>query len=461
MYSSKIFVLFISFVVVIINCYELIPGTQAPSLCCPKGQALILTSELKKERCEEPIRLWKCQDYEGLPTWAQRQTHEPLSEKFQCHDGRVLVTTYDLFGQHQLKLTEKRELNVRYLNLQTNETESVTYDKSQFCLMLTDMYHNSYSYDGNSINLLYSVCYKEDDEKGRKFKSLFYPAAIFFSDFFILITLCIYIFILRKDFFGNITIGFLVNGFLSYFFIGIHYSIELFGAKRFLGTLFCKSLGYLIQNTFLAFFFWMSAMAFAVVHAISNCSVQRSNIWKTKHLLFIFGFAQGIPFLISMITFFMDNFGPCDQILPNMGKFTCFLGSQYNELTPYYRTPEFLYLYLIISIIMVSNIICFALSYANYLRQKRLNDMGAMKDLPSMPKLFIIMGIPWITDIISSIVLHTYGNGNRFWLSLALDTPNLLMGPLLFLTLGCKQEMLRKIKNIFGCNGNSEKTQQL
>merc|ERR1719495_742418 len=89
----------------------------------------------------------------------------------------------------------------------------------------------------------------------------------------------------------------------------------------------------------------------------------------------------------------------------------------------------------VISIIMVSNIFCFTLSSINYLRQKRLNDMGAMKDFCSLPKLFIIMGIPWITDIISSIVLHTYGSSDSFWLCLVLDTPNLLMGPLLFLTL--------------------------
>ena len=39
-----------------------------------------------------------------------------------------------------------------------------------------------------------SVCYEQEEEKGRLFTGIIYPIAIFISDFFILITLCVYLF---------------------------------------------------------------------------------------------------------------------------------------------------------------------------------------------------------------------------------------------------------------------------
>merc|ERR1711915_478194 len=83
-----------------------------------------------------------------------------------------------------------------------------------------------------------------------------------------------------------------------------------------------------------------------------------------------------------------------------MGRFTCFLGDEYNESTLYYNTPEFLYLYLIISILMVVNIVCFGVTgvtltiHWSQMRelQHRLNDKGVMREFGIILKLFIIMG---------------------------------------------------------------------
>merc|ERR1711915_346747 len=98
-------------------------------------------------------------------------------------------------------------------------------------------------------------------------------------------------------------------------------------------------------------------------------------------------------------------------------------------------TPEFLYLYLVISILMMINIVCFGVTgvtltiHWSQMRelQHRLNDKGVMREFGIILKLFFIMGnnhhfnphftflgIPWTADVISSIVVHTYGYGKSF-----------------------------------------------
>merc|ERR1711902_372292 len=73
-------------------------------------------------------------------------------------------------------------------------------------------------------------------------------------------------------------------------------------------------------------------------------------------------YAQGVPTLITFVTAMMDLYGSCDSILPNMGQFNCFLGSEYDSTVPFVRLPEFIYYYSIVTVIMVVNVTCFAIT---------------------------------------------------------------------------------------------------
>ena len=74
------------------------------------------------------------------------------------------------------------------------------------------------------------VCASVDHPAAKieKFKDVIYPAAVFLSCLFILLTLVVFLLLrdLRKNLFGKITVGFLVNVFLCYFILGLRYSIE-------------------------------------------------------------------------------------------------------------------------------------------------------------------------------------------------------------------------------------------
>jgi len=383
-------------------------GERCISLCCPSGSAFTLTGQYEGDRCEAEPRMERtCQPHQELPGWSDDwgQGH-----KFVCPGGAKLVPAEVLYGPQEFRISEDGKLAFEALDPYNNVTESVSYDTSDFCLVFTDI-PDYYDYEeegsgdaveGQNIRALYSVCYEQEEEKGRVFTGIFYPTAIFISDFFILITLCVYLFVkdLRKKIFGKITIGFLLNVFICYTFLGIHYSLDLFSHKELLDTVFCRVLGYIIQHTFIGFFFWMSAMAFNVAYTFSNTFSMRRSTNQCKSLLLNICYAQGSALLITGITIGMDFLGPCDYVLPNMGKYTCFLGSEYNPGSSFFTTSEFLYFYLVISIIMVSNMVCFIITGSSLIShwwqmkdmQSSFNNNGLKHQFGIVLKLFIIMG---------------------------------------------------------------------
>eukprot|EP00092_Neocalanus_flemingeri_P027236 GFUD01029537.1.p1 GENE.GFUD01029537.1~~GFUD01029537.1.p1 ORF type:complete len:523 (+),score=137.88 GFUD01029537.1:393-1961(+) len=457
-------------------------------LCCPPDQAFTKTGLAQGQRCEaEPREERSCQPHQELPAWSAEWSSGGSGQlglvgseggRFVCQEGSTLVPAEVVYGPQDFRLSSAGEMNFQVQNYETNLTEIVTYKSSEFCLVFTDI-PDYYDYaeegsenvteEGDSIRAIYSVCYKqeEEEEKGRVFTGIFYPAAIFISDFFIFITICVYLYVkdMRKNMFGKITIGFLLNVFTCYTFLGIHYSLDLFSHKEILGTFFCKVLGYIIQHFFIGFFFWMSAMAFNITYTFSNTFAMKKSNNQFKRLLLNICYAQGCPLIITIVTAVMDFYGPCDSILPNMGKFTCFLGSEYNPETPFVKTPEFLYFYLVISIIMVSNIICFIITGASLISHwwqmkdldRHLHNDGLKTQFGIVFKLFIIMGIPWTCDIVSAAVDHAYGAGKSFEIRLLLDILNLLTGVVIFLALVCKLKVVEGIKTQL-TSSNSFKT---
>ena len=360
------------------------------NLCCPFKEAYKDDLENKIgniHRCDpEPGTRKKCQLHDEQLVWNGSWWHQESvvdmeedkdyifisssqsGASFQCADGKSLVPTEFLFGPNDIRLQKNGVLNV----LQ-NLTAANVFNSSEFCLSFADIPEYDDYYSDEEANIsdpssakirpLFSVCYGEEAEKGQVFTGIFYPTAIFISCFFVLFTIITYAILqdLRSNLFGKITLGFLINVFVCYFFLGVHYSMDLEGNKDFLNTGFCVFLGYITHHTFISFFFWMSAMAVNITRKFSNILVS-TNEESTKSLILNILYAQGIPSLITLAVALMDSYGPCDAILPNMGRYSCFLGSQQDSLNSFFSVPEFLYFYLIIIIVVISNFICFVIT---------------------------------------------------------------------------------------------------
>jgi hypothetical protein len=314
----------------------------------------------------------------------------------------------------------------------TFDDEVLTY--GNFCLYFTDLY------EGEDLNKGYfSTCDSEEDpeaSKGEKmFTGVFYPAAISISALFILITLIHFIAVEDKRKLSSVlTIGFLINAFISYFILSITYSLSVYDKYSLIGTNWCKVLGYIIHHTLIAFFFWTSAMAFNIARTFTKVQMIRAKKPSIKTILGHILYAQGLPTLITVLTVILDEAGPCDITRPNMGTFNCFVQTQYGTVDSFFQSAQFLYFHLIVGILIMVNIICFLITgislCSHWRNMTHVNSSstsdGIRNQFRIVLKLFIIMGIPWICDFLSTWVEFNLGGfDNSFAIRLCLDLINL------------------------------------
>ena len=201
------------------------------------------------------------------------------------------------------------------------ENGSFMFSNAQFCLAFTDIptLEEAYSYDYDynesdysapTVRAAYYVCNNEFlPERGDAFSSLFYPISIFLSSLFVLLTITVYILVqdLRKNTFGKLTLGFLVNVFISYFCIGVRYSLQYSDptGETYLQTSLCVFLGYAVQHSFIALFFWTNAMAINITRRFSNIVSLASQVESTSLLVLNVIYAQGN--FISIASMLIDH----------------------------------------------------------------------------------------------------------------------------------------------------------
>merc|ERR1719312_1215182 len=78
----------------------------------------------------------------------------------------------------------------------------------------------------------------------------FTPFHFLYPAFFVLLTIIVYWILedLRNNLFGKLTLGFLVNVCISYFFIGVHYCLQYYDPSKasYIRSSFCVFLGYIV-----------------------------------------------------------------------------------------------------------------------------------------------------------------------------------------------------------------------
>ena len=393
-------------------CQGLVPPRAAPcpttslcvQRCCPPGQVYQINNNQKT-----------CTNYSGNihyepetdQSFKPRNTSLQGQTQFKCKDPSYhLVSAQLLYEVERFSITSSGELRV--FHRQNNSITSENISFGNFCVAFIKKDQNGSGILYEDIKTTYSVCYTEGDLEDVEDYPV-YPGLIFISDIFVFLTLAVYLSLaeLRNNTFGRITIGFLINVFLSFLFIGIHYSLDLNNTSSttssHLDTVECVLLGYLIQHTLVASFFWMSAMSINITRTMLNSFKEIKSSSPTKTLVINLTIAQGSALLVSLVTVIMDSQGsPSDHVIPNIGTFSCWLGSEYkkDEIVSFTKTPEFLYYYLIIIFIILINTICFlrtGFSLFSHWWQMRGLAQGSINELfktqvVTLAKLFIIMG---------------------------------------------------------------------
>ena len=381
------------------------PTSLCVERCCPTGQVYQVNSQYQKicTNYTEEIKY----EPEIDQTFRPRETKLLGEEQFKCKDPSYHpVAAPVLFEIERFTITSSGQLRVFHRN-QDNITSHEDFDYGDFCVAFFKSDQSSSEIQYEKIKTTYSVCYSEGGQDVEDYPV--YPGLIFISDFFVFLTLAVYLSLaeLRNNTFGRITIGFLINVFLSFLLNGIHYSLDIsLSLDSHLGSLNCIVLGYLIQHTFLASFFWMSAMSIYITRTVLNSFTEIKSSSPIKTILINSAYAQGSALFVSLITVIMDTHGnplePSNHVIPNIGKYSCWLGSEYTEeeIVPFTSTPEFLYYYLIIICIILINTICFlrtGFSLFSHWWQMRGLAQGSINELfktqvLTLVKLFFIMG---------------------------------------------------------------------
>ncbi|XP_075220891.1 G-protein coupled receptor Mth2-like isoform X2 [Lycorma delicatula] len=208
----------------------------------------------------------------------------------------------------------------------------------------------------------------------------------------------------------------------------------------------CLPLAYSVIFAFLSSFFWLNVMCFDIWWVFSGyrhpAASSKKEIERKKFRLYSI-YSWGSPTIIFIILVIMDmEWVPKDYIRPELGVENCFFRTDKAKLV---------YFYLPLAFILSSNLIFFMMTtikickisketkVLNHGESKRHQEHERQRFLLYV-KLFIVMGMNWITELMSFF----YPDLKNLWY--ITDASNTLQGVLIFVIFVWKRRILRLLK---------------
>ncbi|CAG4957708.1 unnamed protein product [Colias eurytheme] len=204
------------------------------------------------------------------------------------------------------------------------------------------------------------------------------------------------------------------------FCISLSLALSLFAVIRLVPAadlVSCSVQSFSVYFFFIASFFWTNAISIQIFLSIRRPVVHDYG-WKifSFYALYAWGCAALLTMCMAIV-----NFHPGNHQKPGIGIYTCWFKDKYQQ---------WYYMYSVMAIIILLNTAIFIYTSVHLWRQSfSSTHIKAMRYKTGMTlKLCIIMGLPWIFEMISSLL-----KPHIIWT--ILDVFNVLQGPLLFLIL--------------------------
>uniref|UniRef100_A0A336MK75 CSON002753 protein n=1 Tax=Culicoides sonorensis TaxID=179676 RepID=A0A336MK75_CULSO len=300
--------------------------------------------------------------------------------------------------------------------------------------------------DEQTKTLLVLKCY-EPMEASSRFRML--GIGMLLSVPFLLVTFIVYAVIpeLRNvhgmslmSYVGGLTVGYTFLATIQ--IIGSREACHT-GEERCYDPNFCTISGYIIYFSFMLSFFWLNTMCFDIYWTFRGV---RSNTSAKKNFMYYCVYAWGMASFITILALSIDISNVHQDYKPGMYYTqTCFLS--HNKLV------EFLYLYMILLVLVCSNITFFVVTALRIKRVQR--ETAAVVDAGNSGRhsrqnydnyrfmlylrLFIIMGVTWSMELLSWVISH---DSPWFYAS---DLVNCLQGVLIFLLVVCNDKVRRLV----------------
>ncbi|XP_042874579.1 G-protein coupled receptor Mth2-like [Penaeus japonicus] len=205
----------------------------------------------------------------------------------------------------------------------------------------------------------------------------------------------------------------------------------------------CLTMGFVGHVCSLATFFWLNVMCFDMWSTLRSSKQKYQSV---KVFVFYSIYAWGCPLLIGLIGLILDLLKLPNVIRPNFTMSSCW----------FYGDVEFwTYLSGIILVLLVVNLFFFihvAITLARKLKQRNTlfdNNESRASNATKKNKeqvwlfvrLFIVMGVVWVTEILSSL----HRGSCSYWV--LTDILNSLQGVFIFGVAVCNKDNIKKIKH--------------
>ncbi|XP_045448120.1 G-protein coupled receptor Mth2-like [Melitaea cinxia] len=400
--------------------------------CCPHGMGY--NSKIKRcEEVAEPFNIRVVDEYLRVQSHNISDYFHIDFQKPQCLDNENRIRLKQLYK----KRIEVRSDGQLYIEDQSSIPPRILRGPDKYCV---DTFIHE-DYDGNratSFDAL--VCFmKEKEEEHYVFSS----TCMIISCVFILATVAVYGWLPElRNLHGRVLMAYLLClfvGFVGMATMQILLKIDNIAVKT------CVGLSITIYFSLLAAFFWLNVMCFDIWWTFSgkrgmiveNLSMQAK---FTAYSVYAFGFPTALTILMVALEF---SGLPPHPLLPLLRHQGCFLTGK----------SRLLYLYGPIVILWFANMAFFVLTAVKIASIKKEVSVLKRKEsarhdkqnkerqrLLLYVKLFIVMGINWLLEVISAL----YPKADYIWRFV--DSYNVLIGLIIFIIFVCKRKIFGLMK---------------
>ncbi|KAK8730240.1 hypothetical protein OTU49_008168 [Cherax quadricarinatus] len=422
------------------------PGCQTDS-CVPKCCQLGEIIDAASSNCVP------AKEYIFEPVWHSNVTRSMLLGADYGY-GFPECEAQLTYSNEYVELLEHGSL--RYVSNNTDECEPeqvFTIPRGEFCV-------DKVLYPTGEVKQGAGFCFSDKWEHLGKMEkhevSYMYSAFLAISDLFILVSFIVYLTVpdqnkrglnknvkLAHSVLGRILLCFLFSLFFAYLFLII---IKLFSDPINLASpSACVGVGVCMYMFFMATFFWLNVLCFELWW---KCARQESS--SGRRWVWYQVYAWLCPMLfgaVSLIMEFTPSISNC-YIKPKFGTYSCF----FSYTVTHNNGAKWAYFFGPVAVLLVADLVFFVLTVRSLLVTVQQSHKGTVQKqtrqrLRLCFKLFLVMGISWLAEIIS----FQLGPSTVWYIS---DVFNCFQGFIIFLIFILKPKILEAVRaRVCGCCG--------
>ncbi|KAJ8731197.1 hypothetical protein PYW07_004361 [Mythimna separata] len=320
-----------------------------------------------------------------------------------------------------------------YVEIPSSIPNVLIYGPDKYCI-------DTFVSDDDKPHLNALICFAPKPEQNNYGLS---SSCMLISCFFILLTVAVYAWLPElRNLHGMVLMAYLLSFFVGFLFLA---TMQILILKKEITQDLCTVLTFIIYFSLLAAFFWLNVMCYDIWWTFSGKRAHGRSGSQHKRFIYYAVYAFGVPTALTVLLAALEfsELPIQHPLLPKLRLQGCFL----------YGNSKLLYLYGPIVILCVANMTFFGLTAFKIWKIKNETKMLRGKESSTHDqdrketqrftlyvKLFTVMGINWILEVVSSF----YPDADFFWQFS--DAYNVLVGLIIFVIFVCKKKTWQMIK---------------